>query len=160
MIMEKRILNSTIGIAKMDELSSEEQLLISKAIEMTKRSYSKYSHFNVGAAVLLENGEILGGCNQENAAFGVTICAERTALFAAGAQYPETPVAAIAIAASNNQGLLSTPVTPCGTCRQAMIETETRFGKKLRILLYGTSCVYVIDGIAELMPLSFSDSQL
>lgn len=158
--MEKRILKSTIGIAKMDEMSADEQRLISKAIEMTNHSYAKYSHFNVGAAVMLEDGSIVGGCNQENAAFGVTICAERTALFAAAAQKPETPVTTIAIAARNDQGLLATPVTPCGTCRQAMIETEARYGRPLRILLFGTSCVYVIDGISQLMPLSFSDCQL
>lgn len=159
-IMEKRVLKSTISIAQMDELTPVEQQLINKAIDMTERSYAKYSHFNVGAAVLLDNGEMIGGCNQENAAFGVTICAERTALFAAGAQYPDSAVRMIAIAARNEDGILNTPVTPCGSCRQAMIETETRYGNKLRILLYGTSCVYVIDGIGELMPLSFSDCQL
>jgi len=158
--MEVKTICSTVVVCRKDELSAEEQLTVEKAIEATKRSYAKYSHFCVGAAVLLNNGATVIGCNQENAAFGVTICAERTALFAAGAQFPDIPVKTIAIAARNANGLLSKPVTPCGSCRQAMIETEQRFGQQLRIILYGTECVYVVDGIKNLMPLSFSEEQL
>lgn len=158
--METRTISSIVNVCRKDELSAEEQMIVDMAIEATNRSYAKYSHFCVGAAVLLNNGATLVGCNQENAAFGVTICAERTALFSAGAQFPDTPVKAIAIAARNADGLLAMPVTPCGSCRQAMIETEQRFGQRLRIILYGTECVYAIDGISNLMPLSFSEQQL
>ena len=157
--MEKRILKSTIGIAKMDEMSADEQRLISKAIEMTNHSYAKYSHFNVGAAVMLDDGSIVGGCNQENAAFGVTICAERNALFTAGNLYPDVKIEAIAIAARNAQGFLSHPISPCGSCRQVMIETETRHQHPLRIVLYGTEGIYVLEGIATLMPLSFNNME-
>ena len=108
----------------------------------------------------LDNGVTIPGCNQENAAFGVTMCAERSALFAAGAQYPDAKVVAIAIAARNGEGLLDEPISPCGTCRQAMVETEKRSGRRLRILLYGRKCVYVIDGISTLLPLTFCDEQL
>lgn len=158
--MEAKNLNTTIYVANMDELDNDDRVLVKSAIEATNRSYAPYSNFNVGAAVRLDNGIILPGCNQENAAFGVTLCAERTALFSAGAQYPDAKVEAIAIAAKNAVGLLEEPIPPCGTCRQAMVETEKRSGRRLRILLYGTKHVYVIDGISCLLPLTFSDEQL
>ena len=158
--MEQKTINSVINICKLEELNDQEQHLISLAIKATDSSYVPYSRFRVGCAVLLENGAEIIGCNQENAAFSVTICAERTALFAAGAQYPTVPVACMAIAARNADGLLADPVTPCGSCRQAIIETEQRSGRKIRILLYGTRHVYAIDGISNLMPLSFTDEQI
>ena len=158
--MEAKNINTTIYVANMDELDEKDRQLVEAAIEATKSSYAPYSHFNVGAAVRLDNGVVIPGCNQENAAFGVTICAERTALFAAGAQYPDAKVEAIAIAARNADGLLDDPVSPCGTCRQAMVETEKRSGNKLHILLYGRKHVYIIEGIGALLPLTFSDEQL
>ena len=158
--MEVQNINTTILVARLEELEYDDRILVEKSIEATERSYAPYSHFNVGAAIRLDNGITLYGCNQENAAYGVTMCAERSALFAAGAQYPDAKVEAIAIAARNDEGLLETPVSPCGICRQAMVETEKRSGKPLRILLYGRSHVYVIDGIGALLPLSFSDEQL
>ena len=141
----------------MNELPFDDVELIEHAISQTEKSYSPYSKFNVGAAIRLENGKTVVGCNQENAAFGVTMCAERSALFAAGAKCPEVAVTAIAIAARDAEGLLREPISPCGVCRQAMVETETRYNRRLRILLYGTEKIYVIDGIAELMPLTFSN---
>ena len=158
--MEAKNINTTIYVANMEELDEKDRQLVEAAIEATKSSYAPYSHFNVGAAVRLENGVVIPGCNQENAAFGVTICAERTALFAAGAQYPDAKVEAIAIAARNADGLLDEPIPPCGTCRQAMVETEKRSGNKLHILLYGRKHVYIIEGIGSLLPLTFSDEQL
>ena len=143
---------------QMDELTVEERSLIESAMEGTNRSYSPYSHFHVGAALKLQNGEIFIVCNQENAAFPSGICAERSALFAAGAQYPDQPVIMLAIAARNEEGVFTEhPVSPCGPCRQVLIETETRFRHPVRILLYGQRCVYVVDGIKELMPLSFTE---
>ena len=143
---------------QLDELSPEEQQLVAKAIASTYNSYAKYSHFHVGAALLLENGVVLPGCNQENAAFPAGLCAERSAIFAAGAQYPDVAVTTLAIAARNPQGeLTEEPVSPCGTCRQVMIETETRFKRPIRILLYGRRRIFVMDGIRHLMPLSFTE---
>lgn len=155
--MEAKTITTTIMVAQMGELPTEDVQLIESAIAQTEKSYSPYSKFNVGAAIRLENGEIVVGCNQENAAFGVTMCAERSALFAAGAQCPDVTVTAIAIAARDSEGLLKEPISPCGVCRQAMVETETRYGRRLRILLYGTEKVYIVDGIADLMPLTFSN---
>lgn len=143
---------------QLDELSPEEQQLVAKAIASTDNSYAKYSHFHVGAALLLENGVVLPGCNQENAAFPAGLCAERSAIFAAGAQYPNVAVTTLAIAARNPQGKLTEePVSPCGTCRQVMIETETRYERPIRILLYGRRRIFVMDGIRHLMPLSFTE---
>lgn len=151
-------LKSDIKECQLEELSTEEQHLIELAIEATSRSYAPYSHFCVGAALLLNNGVEVMGCNQENAAYPAGLCAERTALFAAGVQYPDVPVRTLAIAARNTQGeLQQEPVSPCGSCRQVLIETETRFGQPVRILLYGRNRIYVMDGIKNLMPLSFTE---
>ena len=144
--------------AQMDELTPEERSLIEQAIEGTNRSYSPYSLFHVGAALKLQNGATYIGCNQENAAFPAGICAERSAIFAAGAQYPDQPVIMLAIAARSREGeFTKEPVSPCGTCRQVLIETETRFQHPIRILLYGQRCVYILDSIKQLMPLSFTE---
>ena len=156
--MKNLELKTTIKECQLEELSQQEQHLIELAIEATNRSYAPYSHFHVGAALLLDNGVEIMGCNQENAAFPATLCAERSAIFAAGAQYPDVPVKILAIAARTPSGeLQAEPVSPCGTCRQVIIETETRFRQPVRLLLYGRNKVYVIDGIRQLMPLSFSE---
>ena len=156
--MEKLDIKSTIMVAQMDELTETERSLIEMAIEGTNRSYAPYSNFHVGAAILLENGVKFIGCNQENAAFPAGICAERSAIFAAGAQYPDVPVTMLAITARGRDGeLIDEPASPCGTCRQVIIETETRFKRPVRILLYGRKRTFVMDGIKELMPLSFTE---
>ncbi|MBR1484828.1 MAG: cytidine deaminase [Prevotella sp.] len=156
--MKELEIKSRIIECQTEELAEGEQQLIAMAIEATSRSYARYSHFHVGAALELQNGERIIGCNQENAAFPAGLCAERTALFAAGANYPDQPVVTLAIAARGTDGeLTEEPVTPCGTCRQVLIETETRFNHPVRILLYGRSKTYVLDGIRQLMPLSFTE---
>ena len=156
--MKELEIRPKIWEAQMDELTADERSLIELAIEGTNRSYSPYSHFHVGAALKLQNGVTIIGCNQENAAFPSGICAERSAIFAAGAQYPDQPVVMLAIAARNEEGVFTEhPVSPCGPCRQVLIETETRFHHPVRILLYGQRCVYVVDSIKQLMPLSFTE---
>ena len=156
--MEIQKILSTIQVCSLEELNADEQKAVKLAIEGTQRSYTPYSHFHVGAGVLLNNGEEFIGCNQENAAFPAGLCAERTALFAAGAEYPNEPVKVLAIAARGTDGeLTEEPVTPCGTCRQVIIETETRHHQAVVILLYGRRCIYRIEGIRHLMPLSFTE---
>ena len=153
--MEELTLKSTLHVAQWSELTATEQSLVESS---TNRSYAPYSHFHVGAAILLENGVVVPGCNQENAAFPSGLCAERSAIFAAGAQYPDQPVLMLAIAVRNSEGeFLEEPASPCGSCRQVIIETETRFKHPVRILLYGTKHTYVMDGIKQLMPLSFTE---
>ncbi len=151
-------IQSAIYECQTEELTPAEQALVQVAIEQTQYSYAPYSKFHVGAALLLEDNVVIRGCNQENAAFPAGLCAERSALFAAGAQYPEVVPVMLAIAARDTSGKLTAePISPCGTCRQVIIETETRYNRPLRILLYGTAKVYVMDGISQLMPLSFNE---
>jgi len=156
--MQELELKSTIQVCQMDELTPDEQHLLQLAIEATGRSYAPYSKFCVGAAVRLGNGIELSGSNQENAAYPSGLCAERTVLFYAGAQYPDIPVRMLAIAARGTDGeLTDEPTGPCGACRQVIIESETRAGNPILILLYGKKYVYVIDGVSPLMPLTFSE---
>jgi len=156
--MEKMTLKTEIEIAQFDELSETDRQLVKIAIDATQYSYAPYSQFHVGAALLLKNGQIIRGCNQENAAFPAGICAERSAIFAAGAQYPDQPITTLAIAARDGRGnLTEEPVSPCGTCRQVIIETETRFKHPVRIMLYGKRHIYITKSIKPLMPLSFTE---
>ncbi len=156
--MQELELKSKIKVCQLDELTAEEQHLIQLSIDATNRSYAPYSKFHVGAAVRLDNGIELSGCNQENAAFPSGLCAERTTLFYAGAQYPDVPVRMLAIAARGTDGeLTDEPTGPCGACRQVIIESEVRAKQPIRILLYGRKHIYVIEGIRPLMPLSFSE---
>ncbi len=143
------------------ELTPEEARLLREAEEATRGSYSPYSHFAVGAAVLLENGEIIRGSNQENAAYPVGLCAERVALFYASHTYPGVAVKAIAITAKSEIHSVKDPVKPCGSCRQVMAETEYRSGKKMKIILKGeTGKVITFDGTDNLLPFSFSGEDL
>lgn len=159
--MEQKLIKAQIMVYSMEELSVADRLLINQAKAATSHSYSPYSHFSVGACVRLKNGIEMIGANQENAAYPICMCAERTALFAAGAQYPDQPIMEIAIAAKNTKGVFTDePVSPCGSCRQAMVESEQRHHQPIRILLYGTRYVYVINSIRQLMPLSFTDELL
>ena len=155
--MEKVNVFSDIRLCQMEELAEEDKVLVETAIQATENSYSPYSKFRVGAAVRLEGGKVIKGANQENAAFSVTICAERSAIFAAQANYPDKAILSIAIAARNEDGFTQEPISPCGTCRQAMVEIEQKYSQPLHILLYGKKGVYVMDSIRNLMPLSFTD---
>lgn len=155
--MEKVNVFSDIRLCKMEELAEEDKVLVETAIQATDNSYSPYSKFRVGAAVRLEGGKLIKGANQENAAFSVTICAERSAIFAAQANYPDKAILSIAIAARNEEGFTQEPISPCGSCRQAMVEIEQKYSQPLHILLYGKKGVYVMDSIRNLMPLSFTD---
>ena len=158
--MKQIDINIKIGICQLEELSADEQALIKKAIEATKNSYSPYSKFRVGAALLLANGVEVMGANQENAAFPSGLCAERSAIFAAQSHYPEQAIDALAIVAHNEKGFLSDPITPCGACRQVMLEMEDRYKQDVRILLYGTSGVYVLQRVKDLLPFAFVDENM
>lgn len=143
-----------------DELSEEQRKLVGVAKEQVERSYCPYSHFHVGAAALLANGEVVRGCNQENAAYPSGLCAERSALFAAGAMYPAEPVLKLAIACFTGGHFTDVPGAPCGACRQVMLETEHRYGGKMEILLYGEKETYVFESAADLLPLIFVKENL
>ena len=155
--MEKKKLEISYIQCRFEELDPEMRALAEAAMKATENSYTPYSHFNVGAALLLEDGTTVTGCNQENIAYPSGLCAERTALFSAGAMYPDKAVTAIAVAAFHEGRFTEEPVTPCGACRQVLAETESRYGKPVRVLLIGTEyCILLEDGVRSLLPFSFS----
>ena len=135
--MKEIKLETKIRIYPLAELPEEESRLMEAAIKATGQSYAPYSKFHVGAAALLEDGTIVTGSNQENAAYPSGLCAERVALFHAGHQYPDMPVVALAIAAATN-GRQVESISPCGACRQVLLEAEQRYGKPMKVLLCGT----------------------
>ena len=142
------------------ELSETEQTVIQAAINAKSKAYARYSHFKVGAAVLLENGKIITGNNQENAAFPSGLCAERVALFYANAEYPEVPVSLLVVVAGQKNNLTTEPATPCGARRQVMLETELRFKKPIKIIMVGQNKIFVLNSVKELLPLSFDPNLL
>jgi len=149
----------TIQLAEyehLDELAEQQALLVNKAIEAAKNAYAPYSAYKVGAAVLLKNGEIITGNNQENAAYPSGLCAERVAIFYAGSQYPEVPVEIIAITAMQDGSIQEEPVSPCGGCRQVLLEKENLGKTPMQIILYGTKRIQVIQQATDLLPLPFS----
>ena len=158
--MKEIEIKSLFRVYDMDELSQSDRELVSAAMEATKGSYAPYSKFRVGAAARLANGLVFTGANQENAAYPSGLCAERTTLFAANAQYPDQPVLALAIAARKGNRFMPTPISPCGACRQVISGVEDRFGHPVRILLYGTEGIYECNGIDDLLPLRFVDSDM
>ena len=139
----------------LDQLDPRDRELAQAAIEATKSSYAPYSNFNVGAAVRLDNGEIIKGSNQENAAYPSGICAERTAMFYASANYPENAMTAIAITASQNGTLCDNPVTPCGSCRQVMAQYQTKGGQPMEILLIGGKKIWKFEKVDDVLPFMF-----
>ena len=158
--MEQIDINISIESYQLDELSPQDQELVQAAIKATNNAYANYSRFYVGAALRLENGKIVIGANQENAAFPSGLCAERTAVFAAQANYPDSPIETLAIAGRNEKGVLPNPITPCGACRQVILEIEDRYKKPIRILLYGTQKIYCVRSVKDLLPLSFVDDNM
>lgn len=144
-----------IKLCNPQELTADDRELVDRAIKATENAYAPYSHFYVGAAIRLQDGTIFTGANQENAAFTSGTCAERATLFAAQSQRPDQPLSTIAVAARNAAGLLKQPIPPCGQCRQALLEMEDRYKKPLRLLLYGTEGIYVINSVKDILPLTF-----
>ena len=138
-----------------DQLDGKDKVLAESAIEAISGSYAPYSKFNVGAAVRFDDGEIIKGANQENAAYPSGTCAERTALFYAGASRPDQPIEAIAIAASQNGELLENPVTPCGACRQVMVQYQIKSGIAMKVILIGSKKIMVFDKVNDLLPFVF-----
>ncbi len=147
-----------IKVLTADELDLQERNLIELAREATHRSYAPYSRFNVGATILLDNGEIITGSNQENAAFPSGTCAERTTCFYAHSRYPDARFVTIAIAARDTTGKeVMQPISPCGACRQALLEYETLAGHDIKVLLAGHNEIYMLPSVKSLLPLAFAE---
>jgi cytidine deaminase len=145
----------------MEELPESDQQLLHAALDASHRAYAPYSHFYVGAAVLLDDGTIVLGNNQENAAYPSGLCAERTALFAAGANYPGKRVMKLAIAARSEDFTVDSPIYPCGSCRQVMSEFEQIGKQPMEIFMMGAKgAVHVVNGLINILPLAFDADKL
>ena len=147
----------TIRIAEYDRIEDlpGHSELIEKAKEAAGKAYAPYSKYQVGAAVLLENGKIYTGNNQENAAYPSGLCAERVAIFYAGSQHPDVAVVSIAIAAFSGGKFQEEPVPPCGGCRQVLFEKEARGKRSMEVILYGSKRIQLLRSATDLLPLPF-----
>ena len=151
--MRKIIIEPTIFEIENDKIEAKYTLLISKSMDATKLSYSPYSEFKVGCAILLDNGEIVLGANQENASYPICICAEGITLGAVSTQFPHQKIVAVAIHVSN----LEAPVSPCGLCRQSFLEYEKRMGIPFEYFLVGKKHTIYFNGIENILPLAFKE---
>lgn len=156
--MEKLQITIPVEAVDFNELSELDRKLVEMAREATYRSYSPYSHFRVGAAIALDNGEIVVGSNQENVAYPSGTCAERSACFYAGARYPDAKFLTIAIAARDTDGnFVEQPIAPCGACRQALLENELRAGHNVRVILTGKDRLYILPSVRSTLPFAFTE---
>ena len=138
-----------------EELGPEDRELAAEAMAAMQGSYAPYSHFNVGAAVRMAGGQIVRGANQENAAYPSGLCAERTAMFSAGARYPDKAMVSIAIAGGVYGRLTDDPATPCGACRQVMAQYQTKGGRPMSILMLGAKRIWKFERVDDILPLIF-----
>ena len=142
--------------ASLDALSISDQALFAKAQEALVLAHAPYSKFNVGAAVILENGEIIKGSNQENASYPIGICAERVLLSTASTLQSKVPIITMAITYHNERGGNNIPIAPCGMCRQSLLDFENRYGAPIKIILAGIQGqVMVISSASNLLPFGF-----
>ncbi len=156
--MKKHNIEIPVTEARYEELSDAQRHLTDLARQYTSNSYAPYSHFHVGAAIALDNGEIVCGANQENVAYPSGTCAERSACYAAGANHPGARFERIAIAARGTDGeYTAVPCAPCGACRQALLEYETLAGHDVEVLLCGRDKVFILPSVKSLLPLAFTE---
>lgn len=142
-------------------MNEEDAWLLNEAREVTQHAYAPYSHFKVGAIARLANGEIVAGSNQENASFPVGLCAERVLLASAASLFPNVPIETIAISYFNETGESKHPISPCGICRQSLLEYENRVNHPIRVIMGGMEGeIFVIENAGKLLPLSFSASDM
>jgi cytidine deaminase len=144
-----------------EELPAEDAALLKTARESTKKAYAPYSHFRVGAAAKLANGQIVTGANQENASFPAGLCAERVVLATASSLHPGVAIDTLAVSYDNEQGPSNHPISPCGICRQSLQEFERSTGRKVRLIMGGQEGkVYIIPQASLLLPLAFTAEEL
>jgi cytidine deaminase len=145
----------------MEDLPKEDLELLKLAKKAVKSAYAPYSQFFVGAAILLENGKISIGNNQENAAYPSGLCAERVAIFHASAKYPNVPIKKIAVSVASKTQIINEPISPCGGCRQVISEYEMKYDSPISIIMSGeTGQIYVSDSIENLLPIMFNKKHL
>jgi len=160
--MEKITVTTTFSaFDNTNELPQDVQQLMEKAVAIRKKAYAPYSKFKVGAALLLDNGEIVSGSNQENAAYPSGLCAERTAIFYAGANFPDAKIIKMAITAASETNQTTAPIPPCGACRQSIAEYEFKQEQPIEIYFMGeTGKIYKSDSLKNLLPLMFDKNFL
>ena len=142
--------------SSVEEMNPEDRELAAEALKAMQGAYAPYSHFHVGAAVRMSNGQIVRGANQENAAFPSGLCAERTAMFAAGARYPDKDMLGIAIAGGVMGRLAKEPVTPCGACRQVMAQYQAKSGKPMSVIMMSADRILKFEKVDDILPLIFN----
>ena len=159
--MEEKIISIKYQVhSSIEELAQEDKKLLQRAVAFSKEAYAPYSKFKVGAAVLLANGEIVAGSNQENAAYPSGLCAERVTLFSASANHSNVEMQSIAIY-TDSITTASMQISPCGSCRQVMSEYEIKQGKDLRVLLMNSGgMIWIFDSCRDLLPLAFDSKAL
>ncbi len=155
-----RQIDITTTASSENSLPQEVLLLVEQSRAAAQKAYAPYSGFSVGAALMLENGEVFVGSNQENAAYPSGLCAERVTLFYANAQHPGVAVSHLVITAMNKNGWVKTPISPCGACRQVMLEKEQNQNAPIQVWLVGESKVYNIPAAINLLPLAFIPDNL
>ena len=144
-----------------DSLSDKDARLLNEARKVTEQAYAPYSNFHVGAVALLENGEVIAGTNQENASYPVGTCAERVLLGTLATLHPKVAISSLAISYNSNEIKSDHPISPCGMCRQALLEYEGRVKKPIRLILGGMEGkVIVIETVSQLLPFAFSSKEL
>ena len=144
-----------IEYSSVSEMEPLDQELVQAAIEAQKGSYSPYSQFQVGAALRLENGLIIKGANQENVAYPSGLCAERTAMFAASANYPDIAFDTLAVVGADHWVICESPATPCGACRQVMAQYQAKAGKPMSVIMVGDGIIWKFDRVDDVLPLIF-----
>lgn len=144
-----------------DELNEQDAWLVKEARKVTGAAYAPYSNFKVGAVAKLNNGEIVTGTNQENASYPVGICAERILLGSAASLYPDIAIDTLAVSYNNINGVSNHPISPCGMCRQSLVEYEERVKQPIRLILSGLEGkVIIVEKANSLLPLSFGSVDL
>jgi cytidine deaminase len=143
------------------ELEEKDAWLLNEARQITEQAYAPYSNFHVGAVAMLENGEIVAGTNQENASYPVGICAERVLLGSAATIHPGIAIKTLAVSYKSKETESDHPISPCGMCRQVLLEYETRSKKPIRLILGGQEGkVYIIRSAGYLLPFAFTSEEL
>ncbi|MBI3139149.1 MAG: cytidine deaminase [Sphingobacteriales bacterium] len=143
------------------QLTGDDATLLNQARLVTGKAYAPYSKFNVGAAARLENGELILGTNQENASYPVGICAERVLLGTAATLHPEIAITAMAVSFNTSKEKSNHPISPCGMCRQSLLEYETRFKKPIRLIMGGMEGkIFIVQAARQLLPFAFTSEEL
>ena len=153
---ERQIQISYQEYNSIEEMNPEDRELAAEAIKAMQGAYAPYSHFHVGAAVRMSNGQVVRGANQENAAFPSGLCAERTAMFAAGAHYPDKDMLSIALAGGVMGRLGREPATPCGACRQVMAQYQAKSGKPMSVIMISSDRIWKFEKVDDILPLIFN----